>query len=72
MTVDVNSWNNFLATGKSSDGSIHNDGNGLPQMQIYPSPSLAPGNFGMLASTTRPTMPTPSRAGLTTACRPRT
>jgi Flp pilus assembly protein TadG len=49
MTVDVNAWNNFLATGTSSDGLIHLDGNGLPQMQVYPSPSLAPGNFGMLS-----------------------
>jgi Flp pilus assembly protein TadG len=49
MTVDANSWNNFLATGQSSDGSIHLDGNGVPQMQLYPSPDLAPGNFGMLS-----------------------
>jgi Flp pilus assembly protein TadG len=49
MTVDVNAWNTFLATGQSSDGTIHLDSNGLPQMQLYPSPSLAPGNFGMLS-----------------------
>jgi hypothetical protein len=49
MTVDVNSWANYLATSQSSDGQIHLDGNGVPQMQIYPSPSLAPGNCGMLS-----------------------
>jgi Flp pilus assembly protein TadG len=49
MTMDVNAWNTFLATGQSSDGAIHTDANGLPQMQLYPSPNLAPGNFGMLS-----------------------
>jgi len=49
MTVDVNSWNSYLATGESNDGTIHLDGNGVPQMQLYPSPDLAPGNFGMLS-----------------------
>ena len=49
MTVDVNAWNSFLATGLSSDGLLHLDGNGVPQLQVYPSPALAPGNFGMLS-----------------------
>ena len=49
MTLDVNAWNNFLATGVSSDGLLHLDGNGVPQMQVYPSPALASGNFGMLS-----------------------
>jgi hypothetical protein len=49
MTVDVNAWNTYLTTGQSSDGLIHLDGNGVPQLQVYPSPSLAPGNFGMLS-----------------------
>src|SRR5262245_41628510 len=49
MTLDVNAWNTFLATGQSSDGLTHLDDNGLPQMQVFPSPNLAPGNFGYLA-----------------------
>jgi Flp pilus assembly protein TadG len=49
MTLDVNAWNTFLSTGLSSDGLLHLDGNGLPQLQVYPSPALAPGNFGMLS-----------------------
>jgi Flp pilus assembly protein TadG len=49
MTLDVNAWNNFLKTGLSSDGAVHADANGLPQLQLYPSPDLAPGNFGMLS-----------------------
>jgi Flp pilus assembly protein TadG len=54
MTLDINAWNNYLSTGQSSDGAIHaNAGaygsSGAPQMQIYPSPNLAPGNFGMLS-----------------------
>ena len=49
MTVDVNAWNNFLATGQSSDGTTDAGPNGAPQMEIYPSPNLAPGNSGMLS-----------------------
>jgi Flp pilus assembly protein TadG len=49
MTLDVNAWNNFLATGQSSDGSTQLDANGMPQLRVYPSPNLAPGNFGMLS-----------------------
>ncbi len=49
MTLDINAWNNYLQTGLSSDGTTHAAANGAPQMQIYPSPNLAPGNFGMLS-----------------------
>jgi Flp pilus assembly protein TadG len=49
MTLDINAWNSYLQNGTSSDGSVHTSANGAPQMQIYPSPNLAPGNFGMLS-----------------------
>jgi Flp pilus assembly protein TadG len=51
MTLDVNAWNNYLATGLSSDGLLHPVSltNLTPQMQVYPSPLLAPGNFGLLS-----------------------
>jgi Flp pilus assembly protein TadG len=49
MTLDINAWNTYVQTGKSSDGSIHASANSAPQMQVYPSPNLAPGNFGMLS-----------------------
>ncbi len=49
MTFDVNAWNTFIKTGASSDGTIKASLNGAPQMQVYPSPNLAPGNFGMLS-----------------------
>ena len=49
MTLDVNAWNTYIQTGVSSDGTTHAAANGAPQMQVYPSPNLAPGNFGMLS-----------------------
>ena len=49
MTLDVNAWNSYLQTGLSSDGTTHAAANGVRQMQIYPSPNIAPGNFGMLS-----------------------
>jgi Flp pilus assembly protein TadG len=49
MTLDVNAWDNYLQAGLSSDGTTHAAANGAPQMQVYPSPNLAPGNFGMLS-----------------------
>lgn len=49
MTLDVNAWNTFVATGVSSDGTTHSGPNGAPQMEVYPSPTGAPGNFGMLS-----------------------
>jgi hypothetical protein len=49
MTLDINAWNTYIQTGLSSDGTTHAAANGAPQMQVYPSPNLAPGNFGMLS-----------------------
>jgi Flp pilus assembly protein TadG len=49
MTMDVNDWNTFMQSGVSSDGTTHTSANGAPQMQVYPSPTGAPGNFGMLS-----------------------
>jgi Flp pilus assembly protein TadG len=49
VTLDINVWNNFYATGQSSDGNTHVGMNGKPQLQVYPSPSNAPGNFGLLS-----------------------
>ena len=49
MTLDINAWDSYLQTGLSSDGTTHAAANGAPQMQVYPSPNLAPGNFGMLS-----------------------
>jgi Flp pilus assembly protein TadG len=49
MTVDMNNWNTFVQSGVSSDGTTHASFNGAPQMQIYPTPTLFPGNFGMLS-----------------------
>ncbi len=49
MTLDVNAWNTFVQTGVSSDGTTHSNANGAPQMEVYPSPTGAPGNFGMLS-----------------------
>ena len=49
MTLDINAWNTYTQSGVSSDGSVKSSANGAPQLQIYPSPNLAPGNFGMLS-----------------------
>ena len=49
MTIDINAWNTFIQSGVSSDGTTHAGSNGAPQMQVYPSPTNAPGNFGMLS-----------------------
>jgi Flp pilus assembly protein TadG len=48
VTMDVNAWNTFMATGQSPDGTIHAGPNGAPQIQVYPSPGNAPGNFGLI------------------------
>ena len=48
VAFDVNVWNAFFATGQSSDGVVHTDASGTPQIQVYPSPQQAPGNFGLL------------------------
>ena len=49
MALDINAWNTFIQTGVSSDGAVKSSANGAPQLQVYPSPNLAPGNFGMLS-----------------------
>jgi Flp pilus assembly protein TadG len=49
VAMDVNAWATFYATGASPDGTVHLGSNGLPQLQIYPSPGNAPGNFGLLS-----------------------
>jgi hypothetical protein len=59
VALDVNAWNTFITTGQSPDGTVHTGSNGKPQLQMYPSPGNAPGNFGLLsvgpASTNTPT-----------------
>jgi Flp pilus assembly protein TadG len=59
VALDINVWRNFYATGQSSDGNIYNGLNGQPQLQIYPSPANAPGNFGLL-SVGQPSSATPT------------
>lgn len=49
MALDMNAWNTFVTNGKSSDGTIHTGSNGAPQLEVYPSPNNASGNFGMLS-----------------------
>lgn len=49
VALDVNHWNQFMANGQSPDGTVHNNANGAPEMQIYPAPKNAPGNFGLLS-----------------------
>jgi Flp pilus assembly protein TadG len=46
--LDVNVWQQFYQTGVSSDGQIYAGPNGAPQLQVYPNPGTAPGNFGLL------------------------
>ena len=48
MAFDINVWKQFFTTGKSADGVVHTDATGSPQIQVYPSPQNAPGNFGLL------------------------
>ena len=61
LALDVNVWTNFYATGASSDGTVHVGSNGSPQLQVYPSPGNAPGNFGLLDAG-KPSSATPSFA----------
>lgn len=46
--LDVKSWQNYMASGVSGDGAIHSGPNGNPQLQVYPDPGNAPGQFGLL------------------------
>ena len=49
VALDVNVWKNFYLTGQSSDGNTYtNATNGMPELQVYPCPGNAPGNFGLL------------------------
>ena len=46
--LDINYWNQFLRNGVSPDGTVHSGPNGAPQIQVYPYPGSAPGNFGLV------------------------
>jgi Flp pilus assembly protein TadG len=49
VALDYKVWDNFYKTGQSSDGVVRlNATNGSPELQIYPCPGNAPGNFGLL------------------------
>jgi Flp pilus assembly protein TadG len=48
VAFDMNAWNQYLANGRSPDGTIHAGPNGAPQIDVYPSPTNAPGNFGLV------------------------
>jgi Flp pilus assembly protein TadG len=48
VALDVKTWTNFYATGQSPDGNTYYGSNGLPQLQVYPDPGNAPGQFGLL------------------------
>jgi Flp pilus assembly protein TadG len=49
VALDYKVWDQFYANGQSPDGTIHvNDVNGWPELQVYPNPGNAPGNFGLL------------------------
>lgn len=48
VALDYNAWVTFYQTGQSPDGNIYSGPNGAPQLQVYPSPGSAPGNFGLI------------------------
>lgn len=48
LALDINFWNQFLATGQSQDGTINLGSNGAPQLPVYPNPGDASGCFGLL------------------------
>jgi hypothetical protein len=48
VALDVNVWTTFYQTGLAPDGTIHTGPNGAPQLHVYPTPTNAPGNFGLL------------------------
>lgn len=48
IAFDVHAWTRFLNDGRSPDGQVHPGTNGIPQIQVYPSPQNSPGNFGLL------------------------
>jgi Flp pilus assembly protein TadG len=49
VALDVNIWQTFYQTGQSPDGLWHAGPNGAWQIQIYPVPKSASGNFSLLA-----------------------
>ena len=48
VALDYNEWVNFYNTGKSPDGSTYYGSNSKAQLQVYPDPGNAPGQFGLL------------------------
>jgi Flp pilus assembly protein TadG len=49
VTLDYKFWDQFYSNSTSPDGTIHlNANNGLPELQVFPYPGNAPGNFGLL------------------------
>jgi Flp pilus assembly protein TadG len=48
VAFDNNAFNQYLVNGRSPDGTIHAGPNGAPQIDVYPSPTNAPGNFGLV------------------------
>ncbi len=49
VALDYKVWDQFYQSGISPDGSIHlNANNQLPELQVYPYPGEAPGNFALL------------------------
>ncbi|MBV9123453.1 MAG: hypothetical protein JO112_08860 [Planctomycetes bacterium] len=48
VALDKNTWTHFFSTGQSPDGTTHYAPNGYPELQVYPDPGNAPGQFGLL------------------------
>jgi Flp pilus assembly protein TadG len=48
VALDYKSWTNFMSTGQNRDGTTSTGPNGYPQLQVYPDPGNAPGQFGLL------------------------
>jgi hypothetical protein len=48
VALDVTVWQRFYLTGQSPDGTINPGPNNAPQLNVYPCPGNAPGNFGLL------------------------
>ena len=49
VALDYKNWDQFYATGQSPDGLRHSNAvNGMPEMQVYPTTTNTPGNFGLL------------------------
>lgn len=48
VALDYKSWTNFMATGQARDGTTQYGSNGYPQLQVYPDPGNASGQFGLL------------------------